>query len=70
MMSLNVCLDVVELVCSNLYTKKFLSLFKIRGRISEISRTTFFFCFDFVHEIYNSYANSHVNFVHEIRNFW
>ena len=58
MMSLNFCLDAVELVCSNLYTNFFLyskfvhEFLNFRVRI-----------FSFV------FTNSYVNFVHEILNF-
>ena len=60
MMSLNFCLDAVELVCSNLYTNLFLhskfvhEFLKFRVRI-----------FSFVFT--NLYANSYMNFVHENR---
>ena len=62
--------DVFEFLswCSRVglfkFVHKLLSSFKIRARISEIRVRIFSFVFA------NSYANSHVNFVHEIRNFW
>ena len=61
MMSLNACLDVVELVCSNLHTNFFLyskfvhEFLKFPVRIFSVVLIS---------------TNSYVNFVHEIRNFW
>ena len=68
-MSLNACIDVVELVCSNLYTNFFLYL-KICARISKISCMNFF-CFilctnSYTNSCTNLYANSYVNLVREI----
>ena len=47
------------------FVHKLLSSFKIRARISEIRARIFHFVF--ANSCTNSYANSHVNFVHEIR---
>ena len=64
MMSLNFCLDAVVLACSNLFTNYFLpSTF-----VHEILKFTYeFFSFVFANSCTNSYANSQVNFVHQIR---
>ena len=53
-MNLNFCLDAVELVCSNMYTNFFLH--------SEIRIRNFSFVF--------MNSCTHVNFLHEIHNFW
>ena len=60
MMSLNFCLDAVELVCSNLYTN-FLLHSKFMHKFLKFHVQIFSFVFT------NSYVNSHVNFEHEIR---
>ena len=56
MMSLNFCFDAVALVCSNLYTNYFLP--------SKFVHEFLKFAYEFVSFVF---ANSQVNFVHEIR---
>ena len=66
MMSLNFCLDAVELVCLNLYTNYFLPS-KFVYEFLKFGHESFLFANSYTNSCTNSYANSHANSVHKIR---